>query len=76
LLRPEDLEILAAPNGLGVITHRSFFGSTTRLQVGVGGVTVKVDVRSSAAEVFDIGERVDVLVSARDVLVTERRPAP
>ncbi len=75
LLRPEDLEVRESPDGLGIVTHRFFFGATTRLQVGIGGVTVKIDVRSSAAASFEIGTRVDVLVHARDVLVTERRPA-
>jgi putative spermidine/putrescine transport system ATP-binding protein len=74
LLRPEDLDVRQAPDGLGVVTHRFFFGATTRLQVGVVGASVKIDIRSSVADAFEIGTRVDVLVSARDVLVTERRP--
>ena len=73
LLRPEDLEVQEAADGLGIVTHRFFFGPTTRLQVGVGGVNVKIDIRSSVAEVFEVGTRVDVLVHARDILVTERR---
>jgi putative spermidine/putrescine transport system ATP-binding protein len=73
LLRPEDVEILEAPNGLGVVTHKSFLGASTRLEVGIGGSSVKVDVRSSDADGFEIGLRVDLSVSARDVLVTSRQ---
>jgi putative spermidine/putrescine transport system ATP-binding protein len=73
LLRPEDVEIREAPNGLGVVTHRSFLGASTRMEVGIGGSTVKVDVRSSDADGFEIGLRVDLSVSARDVLVTSQR---
>jgi putative spermidine/putrescine transport system ATP-binding protein len=74
LLRPEDVEVHGAPSGLGVVTHRSFLGASTRLEVGIGGSTVKVDVRSSDADGFEIGLRVDLSVSARDVLVTSQRP--
>jgi putative spermidine/putrescine transport system ATP-binding protein len=74
LLRPEDLRVELNEAGLGVINHRSFLGATTRLGVGVAGNTVKVDVRSSDAELLDIGVRVDVSVSARDVLVTTPQP--
>jgi putative spermidine/putrescine transport system ATP-binding protein len=75
LLRPEDVDLLVNPTGLGIVTHKSFLGATTRLEVGVGGATVKADVMSSAADVFDLGTRVDLDVNARDVLVTEARPA-
>jgi putative spermidine/putrescine transport system ATP-binding protein len=70
LLRPEDLSISANPSGLGVVTHRSFLGSTTRVGVGIAGANVRVDVRSSDADDIELGTRVDVSVSARDVLVT------
>jgi len=32
-----------------------------------------VDVRSSDAELFELGTRVDLALSSRDVLVTERK---
>jgi putative spermidine/putrescine transport system ATP-binding protein len=73
LLRPEDVDVVVAPSGLGIITHKSFLGATTRLEVGIGGANVKVDVLSSAAEVFELGTRVDLVANARDVLVTESR---
>jgi putative spermidine/putrescine transport system ATP-binding protein len=75
LLRPEDVDVVVAPTGLGVVTHMSFLGATTRLEVGIGGASVKVDVFSSAADVFELGTRVDLVANARDVLVTASRPA-
>jgi putative spermidine/putrescine transport system ATP-binding protein len=73
LLRPEDISAKVASDGLGIVNHRSFLGATTRLGVGIGGVSVKVDVRSSDAELFELGARVDLSLSSRDVLVTERK---
>lgn len=74
LLRPEDVIATAASDGLGVVLHRSFLGASTRLEVGIGGSTIKVDVRSADSEHFELGTRVELALSARDVLVTERRP--
>jgi putative spermidine/putrescine transport system ATP-binding protein len=74
LLRPEDVDVVVAPTGLGIITHKSFLGATTRLAVGIGGAAVKADVLSSAADVFELGTRVDLVANARDVLVTTSRP--
>ncbi len=75
LLRPEDLSVSVNPAGLGVVIHRSFLGSTTRVAVGIAGSNVKIDVRSSDADELELGTRVDVSVSARDVLVTTPQPA-
>jgi putative spermidine/putrescine transport system ATP-binding protein len=75
LLRPEDVDVLVAPTGLGIVTHKSFLGATTRLEVGIAGASVKVDVFSSAADAFEIGTRVDLVANARDVLVTASRSA-
>jgi putative spermidine/putrescine transport system ATP-binding protein len=75
LLRPEDLDVAANPNGLGVVTHRSFLGATTRMGVGIGGANLRVDVRSTQADHLELGTRVDVSVTARDVLVTTPSPA-
>jgi putative spermidine/putrescine transport system ATP-binding protein len=74
LLRPEDLNVQVNPSGLGVITHRSFLGGTTRVGVGIAGANLRVDVRSSEADEFELGTRVDVSVNARDVLVTTPLP--
>ena len=76
LLRPEDVDVLVEPNGLGIVTHKSFLGATTRLEIGIAGATVKADVMSSAAGEFELGTRVDLSANARDVLVTEALPAP
>ncbi|HTT58463.1 MAG TPA: ABC transporter ATP-binding protein [Acidimicrobiales bacterium] len=75
LLRPEDLDVQPNPNGLGIVNHRSFLGALTRVGVGLGGSTVRVDVRSSQADDLVLGTRVDVSVTARDVLVTTPQPA-
>ncbi len=74
LLRPEDLDVTPNPNGLGIVNHRSFLGALTRVGVGLGGSTVRVDVRSSQADDLVLGTRVDVSVTARDVLVTTPQP--
>jgi putative spermidine/putrescine transport system ATP-binding protein len=75
LLRPEDLDVVVNPNGLGVVTGRSFLGATTRVDVGIAGSNLRVDVRSTNADELELGTRVDVSVNARDVLVTTPRPA-
>jgi sulfate transport system ATP-binding protein len=75
LLRPEDLDVTVNPNGLGVVTHRSFLGATTRVGVGIAGANLRVDVRSAQADDLELGTRVDVSVNARDVLVTTRQPS-
>jgi len=75
LLRPEDVDVVVAPTGLGIVTHKSFLGATTRLEVGIGGASVKADVLSSAADAFELGTRVDLVANARDVLVSASRPA-
>jgi putative spermidine/putrescine transport system ATP-binding protein len=74
LLRPEDLDVAINPTGLGIITHRSFLGATTRVGVGIAGANLRADVRSSLADDLDVGTRVDVSVNARDVLVTTPLP--
>lgn len=74
LLRPEDVDVEVAPDGLGVVIHRSFLGATTRLEIGIGGETVKADVLSSVADDFELGTRVRLGVNVPDVLVTEQRP--
>ncbi len=74
LLRPEDLDVQPNPNGLGIVNHRNFLGALTRVGVGLGGSTVRVDVRSSQADDLVLGTRVDVSVTARDVLVTTPQP--
>jgi putative spermidine/putrescine transport system ATP-binding protein len=72
ILRPEDVAITADASGAGFVTHKSFLGATTRLVVQVGETSVRVDVRSDDAEDLEFGDRVNVKVIARDVLVAPR----
>jgi putative spermidine/putrescine transport system ATP-binding protein len=74
LLRPEDLDVVVNPVGLGIVKARSFLGATTRVDVGIAGANLRVDVRSTEADDLELGTRVDVSVNARDVLVTTPRP--
>jgi putative spermidine/putrescine transport system ATP-binding protein len=72
LLRPEDVAIEVDPAGKGFITHKSFFGATTRLVVQVGEIPVRVDVRSDVGADLALGEHVRPSIIARDVLVAAR----
>ena len=78
LLRPEEIVIDVDPDGRGFVTHKSFFGATTRLVVQVGEIPVRVDVRSDLAVDIELGTHVRPRVIARDVLVAPRlaRAAP
>jgi putative spermidine/putrescine transport system ATP-binding protein len=69
LLRPEDIEVTPNRDGAGTVIHTSFLGSTIRLDVLVGSITVKVDVRSDSAEDWALSTRVDVTSRAKDVLL-------
>jgi putative spermidine/putrescine transport system ATP-binding protein len=72
LLRPEDIAVVIDPQGDGFITHKSFFGATTRLVVQVGEIPVRVDVRSDVGEDMALGQHVRPSIIARDVLVASR----
>jgi putative spermidine/putrescine transport system ATP-binding protein len=74
LLRPEDVAIEVDPDAKGFVTHRSFLGSTTRLVVQVGEISVRVDVRSEVAADIELGTHVHPTVISRDVLVAPRVP--
>ncbi|MFI5036813.1 MAG: ABC transporter ATP-binding protein [Acidimicrobiales bacterium] len=76
LLRPEELAATIDPAGKGFVTHKSFFGATTRLVVQVGEVPVRVDVRSDLVAEMALGTRVDLKVVTPDVLVAPRVAAP
>jgi len=76
LLRPEELAVMVDPAGKGFVTHKSFFGATTRLIVQVEEVPVRVDVRSDLVADMALGTRVDVKVVTPDVLVAPRMAAP
>ena len=70
LLRPEDLVVHADDAGEAVIVNRSFLGSTTRLEVAVGSAMVKVDVAHRMSEQLPHLSRVNLEVTAPDVLVS------
>ena len=72
MLRPEELRVEIDPYGKGFVTHKSFFGATTRLVVQVGEVPVRIDLRSDLAVDIELGTHVRVEVVARDVLVAPR----
>ena len=72
LLRPEDVAIEVDAAGEGFITHKSFFGATTRLVVQVGEISVRVDVRSDVGADIALGTHVRPSIIARDVLVAPR----
>ena len=76
LLRPEEFQVTPDPAGKAFVTAKSFFGATSRLVVQVGEVPVRVDVRSDLAADLELGERVGLSVTARDVLVAPRLDAP
>ncbi len=72
LLRPEDVAIEVDAAGEAFITHKSFFGATTRLVVQVGEIPVRVDVRSDVGADIALGTHVRPSIIARDVLVAPR----
>ena len=74
-VRPEDIDVVVNPDGMGVVTEQSFLGATTRVGVGIAGANIRADVLSTHAEDLQLGTRVDVSVNARDVLVTTPQPA-
>jgi putative spermidine/putrescine transport system ATP-binding protein len=73
LVRPEGLRIAAITGGNGIVTHRTFLGSVTRVSVLLSGdVSVRVDVPSAAAAPLLLGASVQVSLDGSPVLVTER----
>jgi len=72
LIRPEEVEVEVDPSASGFVTHKSFFGATTRIIVQLGDVSVRVDVRSDIAADIELGTHVRPTFVARDVLVAPR----
>jgi putative spermidine/putrescine transport system ATP-binding protein len=72
LVRPEEVALEPDPDASGFVTHKSFFGATTRLIVQLGEVPVRVDVRSDIAADIELGARVSLAFVSRDVLVAPR----
>jgi len=75
LVRPEGLTVVTAEGGNGIVSARTFLGSTTRVAVLLSGDTeVRVDVPSTAAAGMAPGTAVQVGLPAAPVLVAPREP--
>ena len=75
LVRPEGLTMQVVENGNGIVTHRTFLGSVTRVRVMLSGdVTVQIDKPSSEAAALAPGTSVSVTLPPEPVLVAPRRP--
>jgi putative spermidine/putrescine transport system ATP-binding protein len=76
LVRPEGLRMEVVQNGNGIVTHRTFLGSVTRVSVLLSGdVSVQVDKPSAEAAALPPGASVEVSLPPEPVLVSARRPA-
>jgi putative spermidine/putrescine transport system ATP-binding protein len=74
LVRPEGLTMQVVGNGNGIVTHRTFLGSVTRVRVLLpGDVAVQIDKPSSEAAGLAPGTSVSVTLPADPVLVAPRR---
>jgi putative spermidine/putrescine transport system ATP-binding protein len=74
LVRPEGLHMAVQEGGNGIVTDRTFLGSTTRVSVRLSGdVTVKVDRATTAATQLLPGASVQVSLPGTPVLIAGRR---
>ena len=65
-MRPEGLTMQVVENGNGIVTHRTFLGSVTRVRVLLSGdVAVQIDKPSSEAASLAPGTSVSVSRAAR-----------
>jgi putative spermidine/putrescine transport system ATP-binding protein len=75
LVRPEGLTMQVVENGNGIVTHRTFLGSVTRVRVLLSGdVAVQIDKPSSEAAAVALGTSVSVTLPPEPVLIAPRRP--
>ena len=75
LVRPEGLTMQVVENGNGIVTHRTFLGSVTRVRVMLSGdVAVQIDKPSSEAAALAPGTSVSVTLPPEPVLIAPRRP--
>jgi putative spermidine/putrescine transport system ATP-binding protein len=73
LVRPENLTLAVAEDGNGIVTHRTFLGSVTRVGVLLSGDTeVSVDVPSPTAAATTPGTAVQVTLPPAPVLIAPR----
>jgi putative spermidine/putrescine transport system ATP-binding protein len=76
LVRPEGLRMELIQNGNGIVAHRTFLGSVTRVSVILSGdVSVQIDKPSSEAAALAPGTSVSVSLPPEPVLVASRRSA-
>ena len=76
LLRPEALAVVPDAAGAGEVTHRTFLGSSVRLEVTLDGGQ-KVLVESSSHDVpVAVGDRVGLRILAGSVAVADPGAAP
>jgi putative spermidine/putrescine transport system ATP-binding protein len=74
LVRPEGLTMQVVENGNGIVTHRTFLGSVTRVRVMLSGdVAVQIDKPSSEAAALAPGTSVAVSLPMDPVLIAPRR---
>ena len=74
LVRPEGLTMQVVENGNGIVTHRTFLGSVTRVRVMLSGdVAVQIDKPSSEATALAPGTSVSVSLPIDPVLIAPRR---
>jgi putative spermidine/putrescine transport system ATP-binding protein len=74
LVRPEGLTMQVVGNGNGIVTHRTFLGSVTRVRVMLSGdIAVQIDKPSSEAAALAPGTSVSVSLPPEPVLVAPRR---
>jgi putative spermidine/putrescine transport system ATP-binding protein len=74
LVRPEGLTMQVVENGNGIVTHRTFLGSVTRVRVMLSGdVAVQIDKPSSEAAALAPGASVSVTLPGDPVLIAPRR---
>jgi len=72
LIRPEGLTAEPVPHGSGIVAHKTFLGSTTRLSVLLSEeLTVQVDSPSTQAAQLSIGESVAVAPRDSQILVAD-----
>jgi putative spermidine/putrescine transport system ATP-binding protein len=73
LVRPEGLTMQVVENGNGIVTHRTFLGSVTRVRVMLSGdVAVQIDKASSEAAALAPGTSVQVALPLDPVLIAPR----
>ena len=74
LVRPEELTLVTAAHGDGIVMTKTFLGSVTRVGVLLGrGVTAQVDRASADTATLEPGAAVELHVTATTVMVTEPR---